>query len=277
MNMFRQTLGGMLYWTVQNMNKGWDKPDGGKGPLWRHGRARLWVRLTKAQRAERQPAWSFGISWSFGGRSCRAMLTVGDWNDDTDIGLGLAIPGISLWFDVENIFPSRWRPRDGRDLGFFVGDGSIFVKLWCSLHDWYSDKPFSHPSSSKRQPVLHITDWLLGKRKLTKRQLGTQRATFPLPEGVYPVLVQFTEHTWKRPRWQARRIIRADVQILAESGIPIPGKGENDYDVDEDAIYSLSTPATTVDEALDALQKSVARDRERHGGLNWLPAQAGAH
>jgi hypothetical protein len=279
MSTYRELFGGMLHWTVQNMNKGWDKQGGAKGPLWRHGRARLWVRLTKAQRAECKPAWSFGISWSFGGRSCRAMLTVGDWNDDTDIGLGLAIPGIALWFDAENIYPSRWRPKDGRDLGFFVGDGSIFVKLWCSLHDWYSDKPFSHPSSSKRQPVLHVIDWLLGKQKLTKRELSTHMAPYALPEGEYPVKIVLSECSWKRRRWPRARVIRrAEIEVLnQDQGIPIPGKGENGWDMDEDALYSLTTTAATVDEALVKLHASVMRDRERYGGSTWLPAQASAH
>ncbi len=271
---FRALFQDMLYWTVQNMNKGWDTRSGAKGPLWKHGRARLWLRLTPTQRTGRREAWSVGIAWHFGGRSCRASLTIGDWGDDTDIGLSFAIPGIALWLDVEGIIPSRWRPKDGRDLGFFVGDGSIFVKLWCSLHDWESRKPFRHPSSSKRQPVLHVTDWLLGKTRHTERAMGTDRALLTLPEGEYPVMVTFTEHTWKRPRWwRVRTVVRANIQVLAESGVPIPGKGENDYDLEEDAIYSVSTPASTIEQAITALEASVRRDRARYGGLNWLPGQ----
>lgn len=279
MSTYRACFGGMLHWTVQNMNTGWDTRGGAKGPLWKHGRARLWVRLTTTQRAERTAAWSFGVSWLIGGRSCRAMLTVGDWGDDTDIGLGLAIPGIALWFDIENIFPSRWRPRDGRDLGFFIGDGSIFVKLWCSLHDWYSDKPFSHPSSSKRQPVLHVTDWLLGKSRYSRRELSTHMAPYTLPEGEYPVKIVLTECTWRRKRWPRVRVIqRAEIEVLdQERPIPVPGKGENSYDIDDDALYSLTTPAATVDEALTALHRSVMRDRERYGGSKWLPACVGLH
>lgn len=275
MSTFREYLGGALYWSIQNMNRGWDSRGGAKGPLWKRGRARLWLRLTRAQRADRASAWSFGVGWAFGGRACRASLTLGDWGDDTDIGLSFAVPGVSLHLDVENILPSHWRPKEGRDLGFFVADGCIFVKLWCSLHEWHSDKPLWDAGSSKRQPVLHVANWLLGKMKHTEFPLETQRATVTLPEGAYPVLIQFAAHTWKRPRWRARTVVRANVQILTESGIPIPGKGENDYDQDEDAIYSLSTPAATVETALAALYASVERDRRKYGGLDWLPATAG--
>lgn len=275
MSIFREYLGGRLYGTVQNMNRGWDSRGGAKGPLWRRGRARLWLRLTRAQRADRAPAWSFGISWSFGGRACRASLTIGDWGDDTDIGLSFAVPGVSLHFDVEGVLPSHWRPKEGRDLGFFVGDGAIFVKLWCALDEWHSDRSFWDVGSSKRQPVLRVANWLLGKMKHTERPITTARATVTLPEGEYPVLIQFAAHTWKRPRWHAHTVVRANVQVLAESGIPIPGKGENDYDQNEDAIYSLSTHAATVETALAALYASVERDRQRYGGLEWLPVKAG--
>lgn len=273
---FRSAFGERFYWSVQNMNKGWDSGKGAQGPLWKHGRARLWMRLTKAQRADRASSWSFGISWSFGVRACRASFMLGDWGDDTDIGLSFAVPGISLHFDVEGVLPSKWRPKEGRDLGFFVGDGCIFVKLWASLDGHDQRKPFSHPDSAKRQPVLHVADWVLGRTKHTSQDLRLERAVIGLPEGEYPVDVTFTQHTWKRPRWRARTIVRANLQVRADSGIPIPGKGENDYDQEEDALYSLTTPAETLEQAMERLIASVARDRERYGGSTWLPESARA-
>lgn len=46
----------------------------------------------------------------------------------------------------------------------------------------------------------------------------------------------------------------------------------NSWDCGEDAVYSLTTVAATVPEAIAKLVRSCLESRERHGGPNWRPA-----
>lgn len=57
--------------------------------------------------------------------------------------------------------------------------------------------------------------------------------------------------------------------------IPVPGKGENSWDCDDDAIHSSHGPHSTVHQAVAALVASVYRDRTRYGsGPEWQPTAA---
>jgi hypothetical protein len=55
--------------------------------------------------------------------------------------------------------------------------------------------------------------------------------------------------------------------------IPHPGKGENSYDCEDDATYSLTTEARNEAEAIGAMVATVMRSRQKYGGLNWQPKQ----
>ena len=57
--------------------------------------------------------------------------------------------------------------------------------------------------------------------------------------------------------------------------IPVPGKGENSWDCDDDAIHSSHGPHSTVHQAVAALVASGYRERTRYGsGPEWLPVDA---
>lgn len=56
--------------------------------------------------------------------------------------------------------------------------------------------------------------------------------------------------------------------------IPIPGKGENSWDCEDTATYSLSTgSAKSHQEAALKLMDYIMRTRWRHGGSKWCPQQ----
>lgn len=94
-----------------------------------------------------------------------------------------------------------------------------------------------------------------------------------MPEHPYPATVRLFESTWKRPRWPfARRMVRAEIEV--EGGIPHPGKGENSWDCDDDATYSLTCQARTAEDAVAKLVGSVLRDRRNYGGRSWRPREA---
>lgn len=198
-----------------------------------------------------------------------AMLTVGDGDGNDGVMLSLGFPGIRLYVGVEGILPDRWRPRvpgkkypEEHELGFSIHDGCIWWKLW-SVDGWDSRADWRNPESRIRQPVWHVTDWILGKSKHAKRVLESGVAAVITHEHVtYPLRIEFTEHTYSRPRWFGRQILyRANIEM--SKPIPVPAS-EGIYELTgdpDDAIYSLSTNARTVDDALAALRVSLERNR----------------
>ena len=104
---------------------------------------------------------------------------------------------------------------------------------------------------------------------------STVPTVVPMPERAYPASVKLFESTWKRPRWFASRMVRAEVKI--EKGIPFPGKGENSYDCGDDALFGLTCKADTVEQAIAETVESALRNRRRYGGsVDWQPAAEGA-
>ena len=60
-------------------------------------------------------------------------------------------------------------------------------------------------------------------------------------------------------------------EIEPNTSVPIPGKGENSWDLDDDAIHSGIYPTGIAQEAASSLAKSAMRTRKRYGGPNWVP------
>jgi hypothetical protein len=65
-------------------------------------------------------------------------------------------------------------------------------------------------------------------------------------------------------------MVRAE--ITPDKPIPVPGKGENSWDCDDDASYGMTCAAQTPAEAVAHYSASIQRDRQRHGGNHWVPA-----
>lgn len=121
-----------------------------------------------------------------------------------------------------------------------------------------------------------VSDTILGKRNYSKEMLSTGTETMVMPEGRYSCQYTIERATWTRPRWPrwpfTRTRERAEIDFNPPVGIP--GKGENSYDIDDDAAYSVTTSLkdgsirTTLNEfAIDTL-----RTRMQRGSLGWVPS-----
>ncbi len=87
--------------------------------------------------------------------------------------------------------------------------------------------------------------------------------------------------TVSRVRWhhsrlpRGRWLYRADIEI--PGGIPIPGKGENSWDCEDDAIYAQTQPVSPTSpclrEIVDDLALSVLRRRMQYASLSWRPTK----
>jgi len=214
------------------------------------------------------------FEWSLKGKHCDFYLTLN--GDEREITFHLGIPFIGgFWLGFEHflprwLYPYKWTKsnRSGemwkmpieRKIGMSVHHGKVWLSLWENPMEGGRDDPWWWEFSWS--PV----DTLLGRRKYSRQELLTTAATVSLPERDYPVNVAIFESTWKRPRWPwPTKLIRADIDSI-EKGIPAhAGKGENSWDMEDDAVFSMTTIADTPEEAVKKMADSILRDRRRYG------------
>ena len=143
-------------------------------------------------------------------------------------------------------------------------DGALWIDPW--VHPTHWSRGYRGSFSINPRNIL------FGRPKYSEGPRETHDAALIMPEGEYPLRVELYTASWKRPRWpKPKTINRAEVEVLTKGGVPVPGKGENDYDLDDDATYGMTCPAETVEAAVEQLRASVLRDRVRHGGRGWRP------
>lgn len=256
-----------MHFHWQNLN---EKPAGRRGTGLRHGRA----------------FWHFEhgrvhCEWVLG----RLGFHLGFEANDEGVLFTLDVPLATLYLGVEDfkwlrrlqpkeyrattyppLAPGYWTPKHRRSQ-IAIHGGGLWFTLWGDPDSWTRRLPWWSAGVH-----LDFRDFLFGRAAYSKRVLSVTETVVPMPERAYPCTVTLEESTWTRPRWFPLRRLFAEVDV--PGGIVHPGKGENSYDIDDDATYSLSCGASTVEEAVAAMVKSVMRDRRRHGGsVNWQPRE----
>lgn len=255
----------------QNLNQ---RKNGSMGTGWRAGRA--WFRPFGYEDVRNR---CISFEWSLAQKSWAGVtcsLFAGDLNRDVKFAIGFW--WASFYFALKGFLPERlgW-PRHSweHETGFQIWPAFGCVSgpsFYIGLHYAGSDCWDCGGWKGGRW-VWYPLDFLLGEHQFSERELLTESAVVRMPEREYPVTVRLTEAIWKRPRslWPLR-INRAHIEC--ESGIPIPGKGENSWDCGDDATYSLTCPAATVEDAVESLRVIIVERRARYGGAGWLPSEA---
>jgi hypothetical protein len=124
-------------------------------------------------------------------------------------------------------------------------------------------------------PGLHLSvnphplDRLFGRTVCSVTKSEPTPVVVPMAEASYMGAMRREDRVWKRQRWPWASRKQTGYWIDMESGVPVPGKGENSWDCDEDAIMGAggTTPAAAVASVVGA----ALRQRERYGGSNWAP------
>lgn len=251
-----------FHWHWTNDNRNGDDKISGSG-FWA---GRAWFYLNTEGGFGQK---TVGLEWRFGGHARHTMIEM--WTNfvmDREITLA-----VGLWhvfnFYMTFAFPllPNWSVEHGdRESGIRIFDNAIWIDFWSRRNEWRSKDPFW-----LKGITIHPIDLLLGKGKYGERYLaGEHYAEVEMPEGNYPAKIAFFENEYKRPRWPIIRRTRG-AKIKMFKPVPIPGKGENSWDCEDDAIYSMYCPAETVEDAIAAVSASVMRKRERYGGKEWLP------
>lgn len=165
------------------------------------------------------------------------------------------------WGLAARWFSRRVRPQDW---SFSIGDGRIRVECGASPRQWSRSQPWWWSMSIEPAQIL------FGRMRHSEREVSTTKTVIPMPEGPYQCVVTLKLERWQRARlpWASRKVMRGHVQI--EGGVPVPGKGENSWDCDDDAIYSQTAAAKSVEQAVANVVESALRTRRRYGGsVNW--------
>lgn len=190
----------------------------------------------------------------------------GGWGEDDDFSLYLGIGILNFHFGFENFLPRKWLPKFRRELGIQWFHEFIWIDLW-STEQICGDEPDNKPW---QDISICPPDRLFGPMKYESTVVEERELLICMPEKVYRAQAQLTDDTWKRPRLPWRRVVRrAHVEI--PEGIPFPGKGENDWDCDDDAQYGATLPAESLEEAETLIRQNILEMRQERGGRNWMP------
>jgi hypothetical protein len=239
-----------MRWHWQNLNE--DRRGRKKGSGFWEGRA--WFYASK-----RDWATCFHGSWVFGRRAHFTMLEAGiNFYDPKDIYLHFGIALLfNFYLSLQGYQIMRRLPDNKRQIGFSFSDNHFRWILWRDPNEWHR--------GDRRQGGFFLDTLIKGNYKYSKETLEQQDVLIPMPEKSYPAHIEIFESTWRYPRWPwPKRMVRAEVEI--PGGIPIPGKGENSWDMDDDALFGTTVPVGTVEQAIARVVESVMRDRRRYGG-----------
>jgi|GEM_PF-2110846 hypothetical protein len=271
---------GQLYWFSHSQNL--KKEEGGRGL---NGRAWLHLYWGDPDKHGRSVT-TLGIQWVLFRKqhSIGWSFSAGGGDSDRDIDCSVRVPWFGVYLGADDVLPRKWefynpgqRYPSERTIGVTWHSQALWIDLWRDPDEGYGrggPKFWQDAKSSARHIVIHPLDILFGKTKCATEKLAAEPATVDLPEGAYPVQVVIERRTWTRKRapWWKRERVSADVQ--SEKGIPIPGKGENSWDCEDDAYFSIGTPTQTTAEAVAYAAERVREARERYGGRDWTPAPA---
>jgi hypothetical protein len=258
-------------------------------PLLRHGAAHLWGyhKGTKGypdgtgQRRDVQ----LGAEWHLFGRGHGLGFEVKVGTNGSEDHLRLALYASrlgSLWLKASGIVPYSWLERHKADGTVDYQSRITGARISISSTDspvvqwnvWAPRDGFSRAERRWwREGYVNLQRWIFGPTN--HERLGCEEGTcvVPMPEANYPA-------TWKREqvRWVHTNLLGhlRDVilgykvatwtEITPGKPVPVPGKGENAWDCDDDAIHSISIAGTSLEDAIGKLVGSALRTRQRHGG-----------
>lgn len=266
------------HFATQNLNER-HRPGSGPhdgevaGPIWRYGRC--WLTHYAAPEAEASGP-RLHVAWQIPSRHVGWQVTVHNTDED-DLSVHVGCGLVALWAGIGGVFPARWRYRtdksgqyrEAHQTGLHVFSGAVWWDIWHTSGSWSTRTPRWQTGS------WHPLDTLLGRTRYSTVPLGTYRAAIPLPEGSVPATFVFERATWRRPRWPRWPLLRtrAYVDVEPDRPLPVPGKGDSAWDCGDDALYRMSFPAQSVEEAIGHVVQEVLRERLRHGGsFDWQPA-----
>lgn len=197
-------------------------------------------------------SWAL-LSWS---------LSISYLQDDSDSEhvFHIAVPPFSFWLSFKVPYRSKFAPKKHREWSIRVFDYAIWWHVGTDPHSWSSKTP------KYLEGNWHPLDTFLGRFNLKKTELEKKKVVIPMPEGDYPGTATVTYNVHGRPRWFKRHYYSTWIDMDKGWGIPRPGKGENSWDCDDDAILGTGVNSRNIQEAIGHMVEVGLRDRAKYGG-----------
>lgn len=199
-----------------------------------------------------------GRFWIHSGRNClsfefiRPRFRFSIYVDGEKLGfcfLGLFI-GIEVWELVKRL-PTF-------DSSFYWFEDGFWLQLFGDRWESRSDAQWW-----RKMHHFNVVDFIFGKAVHSEKDIATYAVKIPLDGKQFPATIRMYESIWKRPRAKTRRTKCADIKI--DDPPKFPGKGENSWDLGDDAIYGMHTKADNVADAIGQYVKAVLHNRFRRG------------
>lgn len=163
---------------------------------------------------------------------------------------------------------------DGDGIVSWLFDATLTVDLWAGMDSqgltpgW----PWNHDGWHL---YLHPLRWIVGDLTCEHApDASEETVTVRMPEGPYRAAARVGRVRWNRRLWPGRWHWRGSIEV--PSGIPLPGKGENSWDCDDDAVYgctfAVEDERPDPHELANRLALDALRTRVRYGGgTDWTP------
>ena len=164
-------------------------------------------------------------------------------------------------------------PFEGRVTGVSFFEDMLTFSLWSNVNEFSTRAIKTWPwLDTGWRKSFFVWDLLFGEWERESRIVARTTSAVVMPEGDYACTVELRNVSRRRAYgWRAESWTEATVTFPEDQPLPIPGKGENDYDCGQDAIYSHTQSASSVSEAIEQARQSALETRRRYGGPNWRP------
>jgi len=160
----------------------------------------------------------------------------------------------------------------GREVSLRIGgDKSVdrviaYWRVWSPPQEWTRGTPWWRDGSW--YPLTTLFGPTTYREEVDRMD---EPVTIAMPEGSYAATIEHTVRTWTRPRWPGYWERVATTNIKVEGGIPVPSKGENAWDLDDDAVLERSFHDVSSIDALTRFVLDIHETRILRGGTDWTP------
>lgn len=248
-----------------------------KCPIW-SGRAHLYLTDRKV--------WDWEWHWfTLRNRTLGTSLTLFDDDGEDGTTFSFKIPWLcNLYVSTEGYLKPRTDIQGGVKFGaeyhFDHSQLGILSLSWNHAESW-GDRV---QGWSK---WLDMADVVFGRDVVAKEIVRQEPGKFWMKwqgeREEYEVNLKIERMKWTRPRdWfgllnRDRLIIDFDIP----AGIPEPGKGENSWDCEDDAVFGVSRSVNDasdaeIDRAWHEVVQQINKTRESRGGASWRPKKSEA-
>jgi len=277
-----------VYFHYQNTSDK-DRPE----PTWRNGRCWWMLSPNDENKHTRYPRPTLHPWWHLFHRSSSADVSFRIASEEEDLAFHLAIPWLATLGLTFSELPFLYRLFRGvrQGFGYETGirwsDGSLYVHVihcnaWGSstvhrwwipgwIHVWKGTGYKEYPGVGFYVTFL-FDNLILGSREYEKVELWPVPVIAEIqiePDNSlgfrYFGTFMGERHSWWRKHFPWFKQTHHYVDIRCENPPLHSGKGENSYDQDDDGIFGMGVPGTTIDEAIAGYQEAVKRDRQKYG------------